>query len=208
MKPRVVITHRVHDSILASLEPHCELITNQSAVTLPPGSVRARAATADAMMAFMPDRVSEEFLVACPDLKVIGAALKGFDNFDVDACTRHGVWLTFVPDLLTVPTAELTVGLTIGLIRQIRPADQFVRSGEFQGWQPQFYGLGIEGSTMAGAHEYCTHNRKAYRLPKKTPWTFPGQSLMTCWPNPTSSYWPWRLMNIPCTRSTLTACAR
>ncbi|AHI32413.1 2-hydroxyacid dehydrogenase [Marinobacter salarius] len=148
MKPRVVITHRVHDSILASLEPHCELITNQSAVTLPPDSVRARAATADAMMAFMPDRVSEEFLVACPDLKVIGAALKGFDNFDVDACTRHGVWLTFVPDLLTVPTAELTVGLTIGLIRQIRPADQFVRSGEFQGWQPQFYGLGIEGSTI------------------------------------------------------------
>lgn len=148
MKPRVVITHRVHDSVLASLGPHCELITNQSATTLPADSVRARAATADAMMAFMPDRVSEAFLTACPNLKVIGAALKGFDNFDVDACTRHGVWLTFVPDLLTVPTAELTVGLTIGLIRQIRASDDFVRSGNFRGWQPRFYGLGVEGSTI------------------------------------------------------------
>lgn len=148
MKPRVVITHRVHDSVLASLELHCDLITNQSATTLPAESVKARAATADAMMAFMPDRVSEEFLLACPNLKVIGAALKGFDNFDVDACSRHGVWLTFVPDLLTVPTAELTIGLTIGLVRQIRAADQFVRSGDFQGWQPRFYGLGIEGSTI------------------------------------------------------------
>lgn len=148
MKPRIVITHRVHDSILASLEPHCELITNQSPTSLPADSVKARAATADAMMAFMPDRVNEEFLVACPNLKVIGAALKGFDNFDVDACTRHGVWLTFIPDLLTVPTAELTVGLTIGLIRQMRAADDFVRSGNFQGWQPRFYGLGIDGSTI------------------------------------------------------------
>ncbi len=148
MKPRVVITHRVHDSILAGLEPHCELITNQSGTTLSADSVKARVATADAMMAFMPDRVSENFLAACPNLKVIGAALKGFDNFDADACTRHGVWLTFVPDLLTVPTAELTIGLTIGLIRQIRAADKFVRSGNFQGWQPRFYGLGIEGSTI------------------------------------------------------------
>lgn len=148
MKPRVVITHRVHDSVLASLAPHCELITNQSAHTLPPDSVRARAATADGMMAFMPDRVSEDFLEACPNLTVIGAALKGFDNFDVEACTRHGVWLTFVPDLLTVPTAELTIGLTIGLTRQVRASDEFVRSGNFQGWQPRFYGLGIEDATI------------------------------------------------------------
>jgi len=148
MKPRVVITHRVHESVLASMEPYCDLITNQSDDTLPANSVRARVATADAMMAFMPDRISDDFLAACPNLKVVGAALKGYDNFDVQACNRHGVWLTFVPDLLTVPTAELTVGLTIGLTRQVRAADQFVRSGEFAGWQPKFYGLGIQGATL------------------------------------------------------------
>lgn len=148
MKPRVFITHRVHNSVLARLEQRCEVITNQSDTTLPAAEVKARAAKADAMMVFMPDQVSEEFLAACPHLKVIGAALKGYDNFDVEACTRHGVWLTFVPDLLTVPTAELTIGLTIGLIRHIRAADEYVRSGQFKGWQPTFYGLGIAGATM------------------------------------------------------------
>jgi phosphonate dehydrogenase len=148
MKPRVVITHRVHDSVLESLEPHADLVTNQSDTSLPPESLLPRLATADAMMAFMPDRVGEELLDACPYLKVVGAALKGFDNFDVEACTRHGVWLTFVPDLLTVPTAELTIGLTISLIRHLPASDRFVRSGNFSGWQPQFYGLGIEGSTI------------------------------------------------------------
>lgn len=148
MKPRVFITHRVHDSVLAKLEQRCEVITNQSAATLPAAEVTAHAATADAMMVFMPDQVSEEFLAGCPHLKVIGAALKGYDNFDVEACTRRGVWLTFVPDLLTVPTAELTIGLTIGLIRHVRAADEYVRSGQFKGWQPMFYGLGIAGATV------------------------------------------------------------
>nr|WP_264755810.1 NAD(P)-dependent oxidoreductase [Klebsiella pneumoniae] len=61
------------------------------------------------------DRVDADFLQACPELRVVGCALKGFDNFDVDACTARGVWLTFVPDLLTVPTAELAIGLAVGL---------------------------------------------------------------------------------------------
>lgn len=148
MKPRVVITHRVHDEVLARLEPHCELVTNQSNRTLPPDSVKAKVSTADAVMAFMPDRIGEDFLADCPNLKIVGAALKGYDNFDVDACTRHGVWLSFVPDLLTVPTAELTIGLTVALTRQVKAADEFVRSGEFRGWQPKFYGLGIEGTTI------------------------------------------------------------
>src|SRR5690606_22965739 len=67
---------------------------------------------------------------------------------DVDACTRRGVWLSFVPDLLTAPTAELAVGLTICLARQVRKADAWVRSGNFQGWRPEFYGLGVEGSNI------------------------------------------------------------
>jgi len=148
MKPRLVITHRVHQEVLDMLAPHCQLITNQSDNTLPPEEVLRRVSDAQAMMAFMPDRVGADFLDACPHLQVIGAALKGFDNFDTQACTERGVWLTFVPDLLTVPTAELTVGLTIGLLRQVRAADAYVRTGQFQGWRPQFYGMGIEGTKL------------------------------------------------------------
>lgn len=148
MKPRVVLTHRVHQEILDLLKPHCEVIPNQAAETLPPNEVLRRASGADAMMAFMPDRIDAAFLRECPRLKVIGAALKGYDNFDVDACTRSGVWLTFVPDLLTVPTAELAIGLTIGLTRKLLQADQKVRSGQFAGWRPELYGLGIDGSVV------------------------------------------------------------
>src|SRR5690606_15615868 len=104
MKPKLVITHKVHDEVLQMLAPHCDLITNQTTFSLSRNDTMQLAHDADALMVFMPDRVDADFLKACPNLKVIGAALKGYDNFDVDACTANDVWLTFVPDLLTVPT--------------------------------------------------------------------------------------------------------
>lgn len=148
MKPRVVLTHRVHREIIDLLASRCDVIANQTADTLDPDELLRRVSSADAMMAFMPDRVDANFLARCPRLKVIGAALKGFDNFDIEACTARGVWLTFVPDLLTVPTAELAIGLTIGLTRKLLQADHRVRSGQFAGWRPELYGLGIEGSVI------------------------------------------------------------
>lgn len=148
MKPKLVITHRVHNEVLDMLSPHCELITNQTSASLPRSEIIRRCQDADALMAFMPDRVDATFLQACPNLSVVGAALKGYDNFEVAAFDELGVWLTFVPDLLTVPTAELTIGLMVGLIRNMRTADDHIRSGYFKGWRPQFYGLGIEGATI------------------------------------------------------------
>lgn len=145
---RVVLTHKVHDEVLEFLAPCGELVVNQTPETLPQEEVLRRAATADAIMTFMPDKVDEAFLTACPRLKIVAAALKGFDNFDVAACTAHGVWLTVVPDLLTVPTAELSIGLTIGVTRKIKEGDGWIRSGSFAGWRPEFYGLGIAGSTI------------------------------------------------------------
>jgi phosphonate dehydrogenase len=62
----------------------------------------------------------------------------------VEACSRRGIWFTIVPDLLTVPTAEMVVGLMIALARNIRAGDRLIREGRFRGWRPQFYGLGLE----------------------------------------------------------------
>src|SRR3546814_2041774 len=87
-------------------------------------------------------------LFRSPRLRMIACALKGFDNFDVDACTRRGVQVTIVPDLLTAPTAELAVGLMIALARRVREADRYVRDGRFKGWRPLFYGIGLDGSTV------------------------------------------------------------
>ena len=148
MKPKVVLTHRVHPEVIELLAEHGEVIPNMTDDTLAREEILRRAREAEAIMTFMPDSVDEAFLRACPRLRVVGCALKGYDNYDVDACTRHGVWITNVPDLLTIPTAELTIGLLIGLARNLLAGDHFVRSGRFNGWRPALYGCGLTGKTL------------------------------------------------------------
>ena len=145
---RVLVTHWVHPEVLALLESHCVLSANPGRDTWSAAQVRAAARDCDAMIAFMPETVDEAFLTACPRLKIVAAALKGSDNFDIDACTRRGVWFTRVPDLLAVPTAELALGLMIGVARHVLAGDDHIRSGSFAGWRPALYGTGLHGATL------------------------------------------------------------
>jgi phosphonate dehydrogenase len=143
MKPRVVITHWVHQEVIQLLEQSCEIVSNETKETLPREEILRRSQDAHGIIVFMPDTIDDDFLQACPHLRIVSAALKGYDNFDVDACTRRGIWLSIVPDLLTIPTAELAVGLLIGLTRRMLEGDRLIRSGEFQGWRPRLYGTGL-----------------------------------------------------------------
>ncbi len=147
MLPKVVISNWVHPEVLEFLAPHCRVQANNCREPWSREELLGHAGDARAMMAFMPDAVDRAFLERCPDLGIIACALKGFDNFDVEACTRRGVWVTVVPDLLTNPTAELALGHLIGLGRNMGPGDRAVRSG-FAGWRPQLYGAGLEGSVV------------------------------------------------------------
>jgi len=148
MKPKVVITHWVHPEVIDFLNQYCEVFPNLTRETLPREEIIRRTRDAKAIMVFMPDSIDSDFLDSCPKLKIIAAALKGYDNFDIDTCTKHGIWFTIVKDILTIPTAELTIGLLIALSRKILLGDRYIRSGKFRGWRPMFYGTGLNGSTV------------------------------------------------------------
>lgn len=148
-RPRILVTNWVHDEVRLRLAALGEVDANSGREPWTPDEVRRRARDCDAILAFMTDAVDRTFLAASPRLRAIACALKGFDNFDVDACTAAGVWLSVVPDLLTDPTAELAVGLAINLGRHIRHGDALVRSGAFGGWRPVLYGTGLDAATVA-----------------------------------------------------------
>src|ERR1043165_146089 len=126
---KIVVTNWVHDDVHELLRPHGSVVANMTRTPWPREVVLRHAVDADAVLAFMTDQIDAGFLAACPRLKIAACALKGYDNFDVDACTARGVWVTISPDLLTAPTAELAVGLTIALGRRLLEGDERVRSG-------------------------------------------------------------------------------
>jgi len=118
-KPKVVVANRCFPETLTLLSQHADLVINDTSEPSSYAQVLERSRDADALMVFMPDKIDGAFLSACPKLRVIGAVLKAYDNIDVAAATKAGVWVTIVPDLLTVPTAELAIGLMLALGRRI-----------------------------------------------------------------------------------------
>lgn len=147
-RPKIVVTNPVFPETKALLEEHATVVVNPALEPWPHEEVRQRCRDADGLLAFMNDRIDAAFLAACPRLRVIGAALKGFDNIDAEAATNAGVWLTIVPDLLTVPTAELAIGLMLSLGRNIVAGNESIKKHGFHGWRAEFYGAGLSGATV------------------------------------------------------------
>ncbi len=148
-RPKILVTQRIHEDVQRRLSAHGDLEMNNSPEPWPRLEVIRRAAKATAIMGFMTDQIDMDLLRAAPQLEIVACALKGYDNYDVQACTQAGVWVSIVPDLLTEPTAELAMGLAIALGRHVRHGDTYVRSGDFAGWRTHFYGTGLHGSVVA-----------------------------------------------------------
>ncbi|MBU1210161.1 MAG: hydroxyacid dehydrogenase [Alphaproteobacteria bacterium] len=146
--PLVVLTNATFPETRALFDGVARLVANDLAKPWPVDILREHCREAVGIMAFMTDRIDGEFLGACPHLRVVGAALKGFDNIDVGAASERGVWVTICEDLLTIPTAELAVGLILSLGRHIVRADRDVRLHGFAGWRPTHYGTGVSGSQV------------------------------------------------------------
>lgn len=148
MSLKIVITTPVNDSTLTELKSFGEVIMNKNTAPWTRDELLAHCREADALMVFMTDRIDADFLDQCPRLKIIAGALKGYNNIDLQACSERSVLLTNVPDLLTEPTAELTIGMMIALVRNFVPGERHIRNGEFKGWRPQYYGHSINGATI------------------------------------------------------------
>ncbi len=114
----------------------------------------SRAKGSQALVTTLEDKVTCEVIEALlPDLRIIAQYAVGFDNVDLDCATRHGVYVTNTPGVLTEATADFTWALILAVARRVVEADQFVRSGAWRSsgaaWHPtMLLGLEIYGKTL------------------------------------------------------------
>ena len=103
-------------------------------------------AEAEAMVGY---RVGEEILRKAPKLKVVARFGVGYDDCDVDALTRHKVYLVYTPGVLSDAVADMTIALILACNRKIVQADRYVREGWAKG-APGYpeYGVDLKGKTI------------------------------------------------------------
>ncbi len=101
--------------------------------------LKQRIKAADAVITLLSNKIDEEILEVAPKLKIVSNYAVGYNNIDVDACTKKNVWVGHTPGVLTETTADFAFALMMSAARKIVPADKFVRENKFKGWFPELF---------------------------------------------------------------------
>ncbi|MBC7310531.1 MAG: phosphoglycerate dehydrogenase [Tetrasphaera sp.] len=97
-------------------------------------------ADAEAVLIRSATKMDAEAIAAAKKLKVIARAGVGLDNVDTPAATKAGVMVVNAPTSNITSAAELAVGLLLACARNIAPANEALKQGQ---WKRSKYG-GVE----------------------------------------------------------------
>ena len=116
----------------------------------PRAELLRRVADKDALICLLTEKIDDELLAAAPNLRIVANVAVGFDNIDLDACTRHKVAASNTPGVLDETTADFAWTLLLAVARRLIEGDALARSGQWQGWNlDQLCGADVWGKTLA-----------------------------------------------------------
>jgi lactate dehydrogenase-like 2-hydroxyacid dehydrogenase len=151
MTGRVFISQEIIEDALEELDgTDIEVDVRRDHEPLSPDELRAAVAGHEGLICLLTDRIDEEFLAACPQLRVVANVAVGFDNIDVAAATRAGVAVTNTPRVLTDATADLAFALLLATARRVPEGDAFLRAGRYTHWRVKQEQMGVDvyGATL------------------------------------------------------------
>ena len=149
VRPKVLITRKIFDEAIAIVRQHFEVEDNPNDVPLSPEELIKRLQGKAVAIILLTDRIDEGLLSQCRHLKIVSNVAVGYNNIDVEACTRHGVMVTNTPGVLDDTTADLTWALLLATARRVVEADQYLRSFKWTGWKlMEFLGYDVHHKVL------------------------------------------------------------
>jgi len=149
MKPKVLLTHPLLKEAMNYLAEYTDLELATSQDFLPHSERVQKIKDKEGLLCFLSDTIDREVLDNAPALRAISNCAVGINNIDLKLARSRGLMVTNTPNILTEPTADLTMALILATTRRIVEADEFCRQGRFQGWRIDlFLGQGLQGKTL------------------------------------------------------------
>jgi D-3-phosphoglycerate dehydrogenase len=128
-KPVVLIAEELSPATVEALGPDFEIRYCDGANR---DDLLPAIADVDAILIRSATKVDAEAVAAAKNLKVIARAGVGLDNVDVKAATEAGVMVVNAPTSNIVSAAELAVALLLASARNVVPANEALRAGEWK----------------------------------------------------------------------------
>lgn len=148
-KPRVFSTHELFPDARKILEAGCDMEYWANPDRPPRDEVLRRIKDKEGLVCLLTENINEELLRAAPKLRIASNVAVGFDNIDVEACTKRGVVATNTPGVLDETTADFAWTLLMAVARRLAEGEQLARSGNWKGWNlNQLCGADVWGKTL------------------------------------------------------------
>jgi glyoxylate reductase len=148
-KPRVYVTHPLFEEARQILDAAADAEYWSNEERPPREELLRRVKDKEALVCLLTEKVNDELLRAAPKLRIVANVAVGFDNIDVDACTKRGVVATNTPGVLDETTADFAWTLMMAVARRLSEGEQLARSGNWKGWNlDQLCGADVWGKTL------------------------------------------------------------
>ena len=150
-RKKVFVTTRLPEEALNLLKSKFEVEVWPEETPPPRSLLIEKVKEIDGLCCLLTDKIDEEVIEAAGEnLKVISQVAVGYDNIDVEAATRKGIYVTNTPGVLTDTTADFAFALLMATARRIPEADRYVRGGKWKiPWGlMMFLGQDVWGKTI------------------------------------------------------------
>jgi lactate dehydrogenase-like 2-hydroxyacid dehydrogenase len=164
MRPKILITRKIFNEALAIVKPHFEVEENPSDAPFSPPVLKEKLRDKKGVIVRLTDRIDDNILSHCPELKIVCNIAVGYDNIDIEACTLRRILVTNTPGVLDDTTADFTWALLLATARRIVEADQYLRSSQWKGWElMEFLGHDVHHKVLG----ICGLGRIGQRVAKR-----------------------------------------
>jgi glyoxylate reductase len=148
-KPKVLATRPLFPAAQEILNAACEAEYWTKPERISKEQLFARIEDKEGLVCLLTEKVNLELLAAAPKLRIAANVAVGFDNIDVEACTKRGVVATNTPGVLDETTADFAWTLMMAVGRRLVEGDTLARSGNWKGWDlDQLVGTDVWGKTL------------------------------------------------------------
>ncbi len=148
-KKKILVARAIDAQVLERLSQTLEVESNQDDELWSQPELTLRLGGKQGLFATGGERIDEELLKACPELRICANMAVGYNNFDLTAMTAHGVIGSNAPDVLTETTADFGFALLMAAARRVTESEHFLRAGNWDRWRyDMFVGAEVHGSTL------------------------------------------------------------
>jgi len=138
-KKKVYVTRKLPKEALDKINDEFEMEVNPYDRALTREELENAVKDIDGLLCLLTDEIDENLLEINPDLQVIANYAVGYNNIDVEACTKKDIKVSNTPGVLTDTTADFAWSLLMSTARRVVEADRFARAGKFNGWGPMMF---------------------------------------------------------------------